>query len=58
LGYSILKYGSPMLTEIEDLEQAKRGALCFVAPMASEHIEIRDSGNKTVTVGYYDGRRF
>jgi hypothetical protein len=47
-----------MLTNIEDLEQAKRKALSFVASMGSEYIEIRDSDNETVIIGYFDGRRF
>jgi len=48
-----------MLTDIEDLEEAKREALGFVTPVTgSEFIEIRDSANKTVIIGYYDGRRF
>ncbi len=58
MGYSILKYGSPMLTDIEDLEQAKGEASHFVASMGSEYIEIRDSGDETDTIGYFDGRRF
>jgi hypothetical protein len=57
--YSIFKYGSPILTGIEDLEEGKNEALRFVTPITgSEHIEIRDSQNETVTIGYYDGRRF
>jgi hypothetical protein len=48
-----------MLTDIEDLEEAKREALRFVTPITrSEFIEIQDSANETVTIGYYDGRRF
>ena len=59
VGYSIFKYGSPMLTDIEDLEQAKKEALQFVTPITgSGFIEIRDPDNKTVTMGYFDGRRF
>jgi hypothetical protein len=58
MGYSILKYGCPMLTGIEDLEQAKKEALPFVASMQSEFVEILDSGNETVTIGYFDGQRF
>jgi hypothetical protein len=58
MGYSIFKYGSPMLTDIEDLEQAKKGALPFVASSNSDYIEIRDSDNETVTIGYFDGKRF
>jgi hypothetical protein len=57
--YSILKYECPMLTDIEDFEEAKREALRFVTPVTgSEFIEIRDSANETVTIGYFDGRRF
>ena len=57
--YSILKYGHPMLTDIEDLEEAKKEASRFVTPViGSEFIEIRDSGNGTVTIGYFDGDRF
>ena len=59
MGYSILKYSSPMLTDIENLEQAKKEALRFVTPVTgSEFIEIRDSANETVTIGYFDGSRF
>ena len=58
MGYSILKYGCPMLTDIEDLEQAKKEALPLVASSNSDHIEIRDSKDETVTIGYFDGRRF
>ena len=48
-----------MLTNIEDLEGAKREALRFVTPVTgSEFIEIQDSANETVTIGYFDGRRF
>ena len=44
MGYSILKYGRPMLTGIEGLEEAKKEALRFVTPVTgSEFIEIRDS---------------
>ncbi len=57
--YSILKYGRPMLTDIENLEEATKEALNFVTPLTgSEFIEIRDSDNETVTIGYFDGRRF
>jgi len=45
--YSILKHGCPMLTDIEDLEKAKKEALYFVASMGSEYIEIRDPDNET-----------
>ena len=58
MGYSILKYGCPMLTDIDDLEQTKTEALYFIASMRSEYIEIRDSDNETVTIGYFDGCRF
>ena len=58
MGYAIFKYGSPMLTDIEDLEQAKKDAMRFVTPAGSEFIEIRDSDDQTVTIGYYDGFRF
>jgi hypothetical protein len=59
MGYSILKYGSLMLTDIEDLEQAKEKALQFVTPNTErDFIEIRDPDNETVTIGYFDGRRF
>jgi hypothetical protein len=47
-----------MLTSIEDLEGAKKEALRFVTLTESEFIEIRDSDNETVTIGYFDGRRF
>ncbi len=57
--YSILKYGRQMLTNIENLEEAKKEALRFVTPVTgAEFIEIRDSANETVTIGYFDGRRF
>ena len=55
--YSIYKRGSPLLTDIQDLEQAKKEALHFATSM-SEWIEIRDSENGTVTIGYFDGSRF
>lgn len=59
MGYSILKYGSPMLTDIEDLQEAKREALRFVTPITGrEYIEIRDQDNETAAIGYFDGRRF
>ena len=58
MGYSIFKYGSPLLSDIEDLEQAKKEALHFVSSMQSELMEIRDSDNETVTIGYFDGSRF
>ena len=55
--YSIYKRGSPLLTDIQDLEQAKKEALRFITSM-SEWVEVRDSDNNTVTIGYYDGTRF
>lgn len=58
MGYSIFKYGCLMLTDIEDLEQAKKETLPLVASSSSDHIEIRDADNETVTIGYFDGRRF
>jgi hypothetical protein len=36
-----------MLIDIEDLEQAKKEALPFVASCNSDYIEIRDSDNET-----------
>ena len=54
--YSIYKRGSPLLTDIQDLEQAKKEALRFITSM-SEWVEVRDSDNNTVTIGY-DGTRF
>jgi hypothetical protein len=57
--YSILKYGLPMLTHIEELAEAKEEAIRFVTPVVgSEFIEIQDSSNETITIGYFDGRRF
>jgi hypothetical protein len=58
MGCSIFKHGSPLLTNIQDLEQAKKEALHFVTPIKIEYIEVRDSDNGTVTIGYYDGSRF
>jgi len=58
MGYSVFKYGCPMLTDIKDLELAKREALPLVASSNSDHIEIRDSKDETVTIGYFDGKRF
>ena len=43
---------------LQDLEQAKREALQFVTSSESDFIEIRDSDNETVTIGYFDGKRF
>jgi hypothetical protein len=42
-----------MLTDIEDLEEAKRKALNFVTAMGSEYVEIRDADNETVTIGCF-----
>jgi len=57
--YSIFKYGCLMLSDIEDLEEAKKEASRFVTPVVgSEFIEIRDSDSETVTIGYFDGARF
>ncbi len=48
-----------MLNDIQDLEQAKKEALQFVTPITgSEFIEIRDPDNETVSIGYFDGKRF
>ena len=58
MGYSIFKHGSPLLTNIQDLEQAKKEALHFVTSVKSEWLEIRDSDNGTVTIGYFYGSRF
>jgi len=44
-------------TDIQDLDQAKHLALHLSSSM-SEWIEIRDSDNATVTIGYFDGSRF
>ena len=41
--YSILKYGRQVLTDIEDLEEAKKEADLCVTPTKSGFIEIRDS---------------
>ena len=57
MGYSIFNCGCPLLTDIQDLEQAKKEALHFVTSMR-EWIEVRDSDNGTVTIGYFDGSRF
>ncbi len=57
MGYSILKYGSLMQPDIENLEQAKEKAIQFVTG-TSKYIEIRDSDGETVAIGYYDGKRF
>ncbi len=46
-----------MLTDIEDLGVAEKEASLFVTPIVgSEFIEIRDSSNETITIGYFDGR--
>jgi hypothetical protein len=58
MGYSILKFGRPVLSDIEELEEAKKQASLFVTPTQSDFIEIRDSANEAVTIGYYDGVRF
>jgi len=58
VGYSIFKYGSSMLTDIEDLDQAKKEALRFVTSTESAFIEVQDSNGQTVTIGYFDGNRF
>ena len=58
MGYSIFKYGSSMLTDIEDLDEAKKEALRFVISKESGFIEVRDSDGQTVTIGYFDGNRF
>ena len=59
MGYSIFKYGSLMETDIENLEKAKEEALSFVTPVTErDFIEIQDSDNETVTIGYFDGCRF
>ena len=59
MGYSILKYGRLMLSDVENLEEARKEALRFVTPIVdSEFIEIQDSANETVTIGYFDGLRF
>jgi hypothetical protein len=56
--YSILRYGRPLLTDIESLEEAKKEALNFVSSIQSEYIEVQNSDNETVTIGYFDGRQF
>jgi hypothetical protein len=58
MGYSIFKYGCLLLPDIEDLERAKKEALHSVTSLQSEFIEIQDSDNEDVTIGYFDGRRF
>ena len=57
MGYSIFSRGRPLQTDIQDLDQAKHLALHF-ATSGSEWIEIRNSDNTTVTIGYFDGSRF
>jgi hypothetical protein len=47
-----------MLTGIEDLETAKWLALYCVTCAESEFLEVRDSDNETVTIGYFDRQRF
>ena len=57
--YTILKYGRLMWPDVENLEEAKKEALRFVTvATGSEFIEIQDSASETVTIGYFDGRRF
>ena len=59
MSYSILKYSQLMFPDVEGLEEAKKEASRFVTPvMGGEFVEIRDSSNETVTIGYFDGRRF
>jgi hypothetical protein len=53
-----LKYGLPLLTDVKNLEQAKKEALQLVASSNIDYIEVRDSEDETVTIGYFDGRRF
>ena len=57
MGYSIFSRGRPLQTDIQDLDQAKHLALHLSSSM-SEWIEIRDSDNATVTIGYFDGVGF
>ena len=57
MGYSIFSRGRPLQTDIQDLDQAKNLALHFVVS-GSEWIDIRNSDNTTVTIGYFDGSRF
>ena len=57
MGYSIFSRRRPLQTDIQDLDQAKHLALHLASSM-SEWIEIRDSDNATVTIGYFDGSRF
>ncbi len=47
-----------MLADIEDLEQAKEKSRKFVTPEGREYIEIRDSKDETVAIGFFDGKRF
>jgi len=47
-----------MVTGIEHLEGAQKESERFVASTGSEFIEVRDSDNQTVTIGYFDGCRF
>ncbi len=58
MSFSILKYCELMLSDTEDLEEAKKKALRFVTPQQSDDIEIQDSSGETVTIGYFDGYRF
>ena len=57
MGYSILKYGRLMLSDVESFEEIRKEALRFVS-VGSEFIEIQNSANETVTIGYFDGQRF
>jgi hypothetical protein len=58
MGYSIHKYGSLLLADIEDLGRAKEEANYFVKIPEQDYIEIRNSEGETVTVGYFDGKGF
>ena len=58
MSFSILKYSELTLSDVEDLEQAKKEALRFVTPKQSDEIEVQDSSGETVTIGYFDGSRF
>ncbi len=58
MGYSILKNASLMLSDIEDLEQAKKEASRFLTPHETNYIEIQDSDKQTISIGYFDGKRF
>lgn len=56
--YSIFKYGFPLLSGIEDLEEAKKEAWPSVRAGQSGFLEVRNLDNETVTIGYFDGKRF